>query len=125
MNDVLRKIKKIFIYPYYFVLDKISHERCARKLGVNMGNDCRVYGKVSWGTEPWIITLGNNVHVTAECRFVTHDGATLLFRKKEPTLELTRPIIVGNDVYIGTRSTIMGGENWKQCYYWSRSNCNT
>lgn len=109
MNSTLRKLKKLFISPYYFILNKISHERYARTLGVNMGRNCHVYGKVSWGTEPWIITLGNNVHVTSECRFVTHDGATLLFRSQEPTLELTRPIVIGNDVYIGARSIIMGG----------------
>ena len=109
MKKIIRKLKKLFVYPYLFILDKISHEKYAKKLGVNMGENCHIYGKVSWGTEPWIITLGNNVHITNECRFVTHDGATLLFRNQEPTLELTKPIIVGNDVYIGTRSIIMGG----------------
>lgn len=109
MSSIVRKIKKLFINPIHFILDKMNHEKFARKLGVNMGENCHIYGKVSWGTEPWIITIGNNVHVTAECRFVTHDGATLLFRDKEPSLELTRPIVIGSDVYIGTRSIIMGG----------------
>ena len=109
MNKYVRKLKKLFKSPYYFILDKISHELYAKKLGVNMGTNCHVYGKVSWGTEPWIITLGNNVHITSDCRFVTHDGATLLFRDIEPTLELTRPISIGDNVYVGARSTIMGG----------------
>lgn len=108
-NIIVRKVKKLFTYPYFWILDKISHEKYARKLGVNMGKNCHIYGKVSWGTEPWIITLGNNVHITDSCRFVTHDGATLIFRDQEPTLELTRPIIIGNNVYIGARSIIMGG----------------
>ena len=109
MNKLFRKIKKAITTPYYYILNKWSHESYARKLGVNAGYDFHVYGNVSWGTEPWIISIGNNVHVTAECRFVTHDGATLLFKNIEPTLELTRPIVIGNDVYIGARSTIMGG----------------
>ena len=105
------KIKKLFTVPYLWAVDKISHEKYARAVGLNFGKNCHFYGKISWGTEPWIITLGDNVHVTAECRFVTHDGATLLFRDREPTLELTRPITVGNNVYIGARSIIMGGVN--------------
>lgn len=109
LGNFKRKIKKLFLNPYYFILNKWSHEDYARKLGVNAGKNLHVYGNVSWGTEPWIITLGDNVHITSDCRFVTHDGATLLFRNIEPTLELTRPIVVGNDVYIGARSTIMGG----------------
>lgn len=109
MNKYLRKIKKIFVKPYLFFVDKISHEKYAKIIGVNFGKGCHFYGKISWGTEPWIITLGDNVHVTGDCRFVTHDGATLLFRDIEPTLELTKPVVVGNNVYIGARSTIMGG----------------
>lgn len=109
MNNTVRKFKKLFTHTYLFLLDKISHEAYARKLGVNMGENCHFYGKVSWSTEPWLITLGDNVYVTADCRFVTHDGATLLFRDQEPTLELTRPITIGSNVYIGTRSIIMGG----------------
>lgn len=109
MNKFCRQLKKVFVKPYLFVVDKFSHEAYARKIGLNFGRDCHFYGNISWGTEPWIITLGDKVHVTAECRFVTHDGATLLFRDVEPTLELTRPITIGNEVYIGTRSIIMGG----------------
>ena len=111
MNNITRKIKKLFTKPFEYLYDKLSHEKYAKYLGVNFGENCHFYGKVSWSTEPWIITLGNNVHITEECRFVTHDGATLLFRHIEPTLELTKPITIGNDVYIGTRSIIMGGVN--------------
>lgn len=109
MNRYLRKLKKLFKNPYLYILDKISHELYAKKIGLNFGKNCHFYGKISWGTEPWIITLGDNVHITGECKFVTHDGGTLLFRKLEPTLELTKPIVIGNNVYIGTRSMIMGG----------------
>ena len=107
--EIIRKIKKLFTVPFLKVLDLYSHEKYARHLGVNFGENCHFYGKISWGTEPWIITLGNSVHVTAECRFATHDGGTLLLRDREPTLDLTRPIVVGNNVYIGARTIIMGG----------------
>ena len=103
------RIKKMAISPFYYLIYLFSHEKHAKMLGVNMGENCRVYGRISWGTEPWIITLGNNVHISAECRFVTHDGATLLFRHRDPLLELTKPIIVGSNVYIGTRTMVLGG----------------
>jgi acetyltransferase-like isoleucine patch superfamily enzyme len=64
-----------------------------------------------FGTEPWCITLGNNVHITKEVLFITHDGGTLLFRNIIPDLEITAPIKVGNNVYIGVRSIIMPGVN--------------
>ena len=73
-----------------------------------MGN-VYIYGKVHWSTEPWIITLGENVHITNNVTFVTHDGGTLLYRKYQPDLEITKPIVIGNDVYIGTNTTILPG----------------
>lgn len=68
-----------------------------------------LYGKINWGTEPWIITLGNNVHITNGVKFITHDGGTLLYRNQIPDLEITKPIIVGNDVYIGLDASILPG----------------
>ena len=73
------------------------------------GGGVHLYGRVGWGTEPWIITLGNNVYITDGVKFITHDGGTLLFRNKIPDLEITKPIIVGNNVYIGNNAIILPG----------------
>lgn len=71
------------------------------KVGINFPRgEVHVYGNVSWGTEPWIITLGKNVHITDGVKFITHDGGTLLYRHLVPDLEITKPIIVGDNVYI-------------------------
>ena len=42
-------------------------------------------------------------------QFFPHDGGTLILRVKVPDLELTQPIIVGDNVYIGLRCLIMMG----------------
>lgn len=68
-----------------------------------------IYGNVEWGTEPWIITLGDNVHITDGVKFITHDGGTLLYRNQIPDLEITKPIVVGSDVYIGNNVIILPG----------------
>ena len=82
------------------------------KIGVNFPKGgVHTYGRVSWGTEPWIITLGDNVHITDGVRFITHDGGTLLFRHIVPDLEVTKPITVGNNVYIGNCVLILPGVN--------------
>ena len=62
-----------------------------------------------FGSEPWMITLGDNVHITSEVRFITHDGGVLPLRREIPDLEITEPIVVGNNVFIGVRSIIMPG----------------
>jgi len=83
----------------------------ARSVGVRMGKNVVIYGMASrmFGSEPWMITLGDNVYLTAGVMFITHDGGTLILRKEVPDLEWTAPIVVGNDVYIGVRSIILPG----------------
>lgn len=107
----MRKIKKIFKWLCHIVYAKLNSEGFARHIGVNAGNNLHIYGNPigMFGTEPWCITLGNNVHITREVMFVTHDGGTLLYRHLVPDLEITAPIVVGDYVYIGVRSIILPG----------------
>lgn len=83
----------------------------ALRNGVNMKskNSVHIYGRVDWSTEPWIITLGENVYITNGTKFLTHDGGTLVFRNEIPDLEITKPITVGDNVYIGNDVTILPG----------------
>lgn len=104
---VKKSLKKLFL----ICLAKIHHVKYAKYIGVNMGENISIYGNPlnMFGTEPWCVTLGTNVHITREVLFITHDGGTLLFRNEIPDLEITAPIKVGNNVYIGVRSLILPG----------------
>ena len=93
---------------YKYTVGFFNPIRYAQKIGVNVGG-VHIYGRVSWSSEPWIITLGNNVHITDGVKFITHDGGTLLYRSQIPDLEITKPINVGNDVYIGNNVIILPG----------------
>lgn len=100
----------LFKRAYRYYLKRNKPVRYAKTIGVNMDEKTtHIYGVVEWSTEPWIITLGNNVHITDGVKFITHDGGTLLFRKYVPDLEITKPISLGNDVYIGNNVIILPG----------------
>ena len=83
----------------------------ARSLGVRINGRVTFYGidRGMFGSEPWMISLGDNVYVTAGVQFITHDGGTLILRKDFPDLEWTAPITIGDDVYIGVRSLLLPG----------------
>ena len=81
----------------------------AKQVGVNFKGRAHIYGNVSWSTEPWIITIGDNVHITDGVKFITHDGGTLLFRDRVPDLEITKPIVLGDNVYIGNNVILLPG----------------
>ena len=99
----LKSIYKMFLY-------KLKPLVYMKKVGVNFPEGkVHVYGRVAWGSEPWIITLGENVYITDGVKFITHDGGTLLYRKYVPDLEITKPIVVGNDVYFGNNVIVMPG----------------
>ena len=92
------------------ILRKTKPLKYLRKAGLNYPDGgLFLYGNVEFGSEPWIITVGNNVHLTDGVKFITHDGGTLLYRKKIPDLEITKPIVVGDDVYIGNNAIILPG----------------
>ncbi len=82
-----------------------------RSLGVELRGVIKFYGvdRGMFGSEPWLISFGDNVFVTAGCQFVTHDGGTLILRREHPDLEWTAPIYVGDDVYLGIRSIVLPG----------------
>lgn len=95
---------------YKMLYKKLRPIEYMKKVGVNFPHkEVNIYGKVAWGTEPWLITLGSNVYITDGVKFITHDGGTLLYRNQIPDLEITKPIVVGNDVYIGNNVIILPG----------------
>lgn len=104
-NRWLRAITK----PFIEVFRRVKPVEYAKWVGVNVGANPHFYGPTSWGTEPWLITIGDNVHITGGCKFINHDGGTLIFRKEIPDLEITKPIIVGDNVYIGEDTMILMG----------------
>lgn len=83
----------------------------ARGLGVKVGKRCRFLGcgASTFGSEPYLITIGDHVTITSGVRFVTHDGGVWVLRDEVPSLDYFAPIIVGNNVFIGLEALIMPG----------------
>ncbi len=90
-------------------LQLFKPKKYAQKLGVHFGKNFKPYGTIHYGSEPWIISIGDDVFLTNNICFITHDGGTLLFRDRVPDLEITKPITIGNRVYIGVNTTILPG----------------
>ena len=63
----------------------------------------------TFGSEPYLVTLGDHVTVTEGVRFVTHDGGVWVFRQQDPELDVFGPVSVGNNVFIGLRAILMPG----------------
>lgn len=93
--------------------------KIARKMGVRFTAEpgkekCRIlsepYGV--FGSEPYLITIGERVEITYGVRFITHDGAAWCLRNYDERfreLDLLGPIKVGNNVFIGNNAIILPG----------------
>jgi acetyltransferase-like isoleucine patch superfamily enzyme len=79
-----------------------------RTLGVIFGKNCRLVGKNDFGREPFLVTIGNHVSITTST-FITHDGGVWVFREQKPTINIIKPINVGNNVFIGADCLILPG----------------
>ncbi|SUX48408.1 acyltransferase [Chryseobacterium indoltheticum] len=91
----------------YYRIKFWSCKKYARFLGVKIGKNCAIATK-NFGTEPYLIEIGDDVQITNDVKFFCH-GASWLFRKKYPTFDFFGKIKVGNNVYIGNNALIMAG----------------
>lgn len=83
----------------------------ARAVGVKMGDDCRLLNTTpaTFGSEPYLVQLGNHVTITSGVRFMTHDGGVWVFRHDYPDIESYGPITIGDNVFIGTNALVLPG----------------
>lgn len=79
--------------------------------GLKVGNNVNVMSQVNFGSEPYLIEIGNNVLISSNVSFITHDGGTWAFTDLDEYKEVIKygKIIIGNNVFIGAKSTIMPG----------------
>ena len=96
---------KLGSYVILYFKGKIAY---ARHLGVKIGDNCRIY-TIHFGSEPFLISIGNNVTVTSGVKFITHDGSTWLMRDQKGRRFYYAPIAIKNNVFIGVNSIIMPG----------------
>ena len=111
IHRVLYRIKKIIFYPINVFHARMAPVSYARRIGVSVGEKSEIYGssRLMFSEEPYLVSIGKNVHISVQAVFLCHDGAVLPFRKEHPKLDLAAPIIVGDDCFIGAQAIIMKG----------------
>ena len=64
----------------------------------------------NFGTEPYMISFGNNVHVASGVSFVNHDVSVFMLRHMEPGIKYNArigEIVIGDNVFIGSNSILL------------------
>ncbi|WP_277817594.1 acyltransferase [Dietzia cercidiphylli] len=92
---------------------RVAPSRYLRAKGVLFGTNCSFLDVsiATFGSEPYLVSLGSRVRVTSGVRFITHDGGVWVAREDDPRLDVFGRIVVGNNVFIGVNSIILPGVN--------------
>lgn len=98
---------------YRYILNQISPIKYARKIGVKVGKNCRFNRNISFGSEPYLISIGNHVSFSVRgATFITHEGGHWVLKgldkKYEDTFGFGR-ITIGDNVFIGSGVTFLRG----------------
>lgn len=107
MRRLIKLYQKIRNIIYSSFFGKVA---LLRKLGGQVGTDCRFIGNIDFGSEPYLIKIGDHVSITSSY-FVNHDGGVWVLRDEFPTIDVVKPICIGNNVFIGSQCIIMPGVN--------------
>ncbi len=104
-------IKKVIRRALFKISAYKNPIKAARKIGVKVGDRCSFAAMPNFGSEPYLIEIGNHVRTSASVNFMTHDGATWIFREEEKYKRVLRygRIKIGDDCFLGFNCTIMPG----------------
>ena len=83
-----------------------------RRRGLKIGEGCEVLNGWNFGSEPYLVSIGNNVRIAAGVNITTHDGGVWVLRHKYPELrdvDKFGRVKIGDNSHIGMGATIMPG----------------
>ena len=82
----------------------------AKRIGVHVGEGTQFVTLPTFGSEPWLISIGNNTSISSDVSFVTHDGGRWvldrLYPQESPFYKIGK-ITIGNNCFVGMRVIIM------------------
>lgn len=97
------------IFKMAFYTSHKSKCKYLRKHKAKIGNHVWMFIPVNnFGSEPWLVEIGNDVLISFGVYFVTHDGGISVINNMHPErkrVDRLGKIIVGNKVFIGCNST--------------------
>ena len=82
-----------------------------KKGGGRLGDNCEIFPDVFFGSEPYLIEIGNNVRISYGVKFATHDGGVWTLRKLGllENADVFGRIRIGNNCNIGWNAIILPG----------------
>jgi acetyltransferase-like isoleucine patch superfamily enzyme len=106
--------RRISFFLTYYVRCRADSTEYIRSLGAKIGHGCSIYTTPhNFGTEPWLIEIGNNVTLGQGVMLITHDGTSRLFRDRLPGMSpfgnRFGTIVIRDNCFIGNNAILLPG----------------
>jgi acetyltransferase-like isoleucine patch superfamily enzyme len=82
-----------------------------RSQGAEIGEGVEIFGAnlFTFGSEPYLVSIGNHVTISHKVDFITHDGGLRVARDKYPNAYLYGRIHVADHCFLGAHCILMPG----------------
>jgi acetyltransferase-like isoleucine patch superfamily enzyme len=82
-----------------------------RSQGVEIGEGVEIFGAsiFTFGSEPYLVSIGNYVTISHDVDFITHDGGLRVARDQYPNAYLYGRIHVGDHCFLGAHCVLLPG----------------
>lgn len=77
-----------------------------RKQGAQVGENCNIEVS-SLGPEPYLVSIGNHVFISAGVVFHTHDGGVWILREEIPDIRVHGCIVIEDNCIIGSNAMLL------------------
>lgn len=111
-GEMMSKISNVIHKIKVALADGSKFIEILRKDGVKIGKDCVIDKRTVFGTEPYLITIGDHVRITQGVKFITHDGGLWVPREMglvDKKADKFGRIVIGNNVNVGWNAIILPG----------------
>ena len=78
-----------------------------RKIGTKVGENCYIFSDKVETTEPYLVSIGDNVTISYNVSFNTHDDSVEAYYKKDTLI--VGKISIGDNCFIGVGSILLPG----------------
>lgn len=105
------------LFRTFSKLKRISELKIAIKSGMKVGERTKFVGSQQFGSEPFLIQIGEDCLITDGVKFITHDGSIQVpliaagesFSDIYSKKSTFGKIVIGNNVFIGVGACILPG----------------
>ncbi len=106
LHTFIRRFQTLYYKKVRKMTDVDLNIMHMRRSGITVGERCRIFTPIT-STEPWLITIGDQVTISGNVSLITHDNG--IIKVIDGKTDVLGPITIADRCFIGMNTTILPG----------------